>query len=73
MSKKTNNFELNKNKSKNNDKKDKNDKNSNNLTTLYSKTIDIEINGKQIINESDVVINSGVNKLPGRYSISTVP
>jgi ATPase subunit of ABC transporter with duplicated ATPase domains len=58
MSKKTNNFELNKNKS--NDKKDKKDKNNNNLTTLYSKTIDIEINGKQIINESDVVINSGI-------------
>jgi len=31
-----------------------------NLTTLYSKSINIEINGKQIINESDIIINSTI-------------
>jgi ATPase subunit of ABC transporter with duplicated ATPase domains len=33
---------------------------SNNLTTLYSDTIEIEINGKKIINTSDLAINATI-------------
>ena len=32
----------------------------NNLTTLYADTIEIEINGKKIINSSDIAINAGI-------------